>query len=208
MQNTALRIVTGFHAITPEDHLHQETKVLPVKNHCTLLTRQHLIKCERPDHPNHFGTRPLSTGRPRPVRSDIRRERNAVSHLTNLVLDGKVKDALNSLHTDAVSDAIEHFKLNVVLGGRPPPIHASESTLTRPERTSLSQLRSGYSKYLNTYLARVNGDVPLNCPLCDTAPHTTKHLFECPQRPTGLTPLSLWTNPVEASRFLALDRVV
>ena len=136
VQNTALRIVTGCHAITPEDHLHQETKVLPVKNHCTLLTRQLLIKCERPDHPNHIGTRPFSTGRPRPVRSDIRRERNPVSHLANLVLDGKVKVALNSLHTDAVYDAIEHFKPTLVLGGRPPPTHASESMLTRPERTS------------------------------------------------------------------------
>ena len=131
-----------------------------------------------------------------------------MTHLTDIVFDGKIKDALNSLHTDAVSEAIANFKPNLVLDGRPPPIHASENTLTRPERTTLAQLRSGYSKYLNTYLARVNGDVPMNCPLCDTAPHTTKHLFDCPLRPTALTPISLWTNPVEASRFLALDRVV
>jgi hypothetical protein len=41
-QNYALRIVTGCHKMIPIQHLHMETKVLPIKEHLDLLCKQFL----------------------------------------------------------------------------------------------------------------------------------------------------------------------
>ena len=41
-QNEALRIATGCHKISHADHLHTETKLLPVKYHSELLAKQYL----------------------------------------------------------------------------------------------------------------------------------------------------------------------
>ncbi|XP_037825851.1 uncharacterized protein LOC119613856 [Lucilia sericata] len=51
-QNAALRTVTGCLQITSEHHLHEETKVLPVKEHNVMLTKQFLLGCHRRNHPN------------------------------------------------------------------------------------------------------------------------------------------------------------
>ena len=204
VQNAALRVVTGCHSITPTDHLHDETKVLPVRSHCTLLTRQHLIKCEDQLHPNYNITRCRTTDRARQVRHDLRTESAAISHVAVMAQGGALKDALSAIHTEVVAESLRNLKDNVVLGGRPPPIARVEASLPRPTRVTLSQLRSGYSKYLNSYLTRVNPEIADRCPDCDSPNHTTRHLFSCPARPTGLTPESLWTNPVDAARFLGL----
>ncbi|XP_037811763.1 uncharacterized protein LOC119603706 [Lucilia sericata] len=51
-QNAALRTVTGCLQITTEHHLHEETKILPVKEHNVMLTKQFLLGCHRRSHPN------------------------------------------------------------------------------------------------------------------------------------------------------------
>ena len=71
-------------------------------------------------------------------------------------------------------------------------------TTPAPTRFTLAKLRSGYSKYLNSYMARINPHISEICPPCCSSSHTTRHLFECPQRPSSQTPLSLWTETVEA----------
>ena len=48
VQNQALRIVTGGHTMTAESHLHDECKILTMRGHCSLFTRQHLIKYNTP----------------------------------------------------------------------------------------------------------------------------------------------------------------
>ena len=68
LKNQELRTVTGSHSMTAESHLHDECKILTVRDHCTLLTRQHLIKCEHSCHPNHGNTRSENTDRARRVR--------------------------------------------------------------------------------------------------------------------------------------------
>lgn len=52
-QNTALRIATGCLKISNVHHLHSESLILPVKQHCDLLTLQYLQSCQRPAHPCH-----------------------------------------------------------------------------------------------------------------------------------------------------------
>jgi len=52
-QNEALRIATGCHKMAHTDHLHRETKLLPVKYHSELLAKQYWLSCHRPHHPCH-----------------------------------------------------------------------------------------------------------------------------------------------------------
>jgi hypothetical protein len=40
--------------------------------------------------------------------------------------------------------------------------------------------------------------------LCAGTPHDTNHLFNCPAKPTTLTPIDLWENPMQATAFLDL----
>ena len=42
-QNEALRIATGCHKMSHTDHLHVETKLLPVKYHSELLAKQYWL---------------------------------------------------------------------------------------------------------------------------------------------------------------------
>ena len=44
-QNEALRIITGSHKMSSIDHLHRETKMLPVEDHLNLLSAQYLLHC-------------------------------------------------------------------------------------------------------------------------------------------------------------------
>ena len=44
-QNEALRIITGSHKMSSIDHLHSETKMLPVEDHLNFLSAQYLVHC-------------------------------------------------------------------------------------------------------------------------------------------------------------------
>ena len=44
-QNEALRIIAGSHKMSSIDHLHSETKMLPVEDHLNLLSAQYLVHC-------------------------------------------------------------------------------------------------------------------------------------------------------------------
>ena len=52
-QNNALRVATGCIKLTQVSHLHQETNILPVKEHSDMLTNQFLLSMHCPVHPNH-----------------------------------------------------------------------------------------------------------------------------------------------------------
>ena len=73
------------------------------------------------------------------------RHRNAVEPM---MVKNNRKATLQVLHTDAVDKAVNGHERNVVLDGRPPPISSSESDLTRKERSTLAQIRSGYCSLL------------------------------------------------------------
>ena len=85
-----------------------------------------------------------------------------------------------------------------------PKVDKTEKALPRKARSSLAQLRSGYSSMLNSYLSRIRQDVQDICPDCNQQNHTSFHLFNCPAKPTDLTVHDLWTKPVEAAQFLGL----
>ena len=90
------------------------------------------------------------------------------------------RHTINSLHTDAVSQAVASLPDNTVLGAAAPPVAPEESSLPRSYRTTLSQLRSGYCSSLNSFLERVGRAPSDRCPSCGSGPHTTAHVFSCP----------------------------
>ena len=51
-QNSSLRVITGCTKMTHIDELHRETKLLPVKEHNTMLSRQFLLQTHQTNHPN------------------------------------------------------------------------------------------------------------------------------------------------------------
>ena len=115
------------------------------------------------------------------------RHRNTVEPM--MLADNR-KATLQAIHCDAVNKA-----------GLPHPINDSEKDLTRMERATLAQLRSGYCRLLGSYKSRIKKDASLDvCADCGKTPHDVKHLFACPAHPTTLIPSDLWRKPVESIR--------
>ena len=76
------------------------------------------------------------------------RHRNTVEPM---IVDKDRKATLQVLHTDVVNKAVKSHERNLVLDGCPPPISNSEKHLTRKERSTFAQLRSGYCGLLGSY---------------------------------------------------------
>ena len=75
-----------------------------------------------------------------------------------MVLADNGKATFQAIHTDAVNKAVKDQKKNIVLDGLSHPINDSEKDLTRKERATLAQLRSGYCKHLGSYKSRIKKD--------------------------------------------------
>ena len=118
------------------------------------------------------------------------------------------KSAIKSIHSTTVEETVRNYPVNRVLDEPPPDINKEEAKLPRKARSTLSQLRSGFSKMLNNYNHRIDPETPDSCPQCSSTPHDTIHLFNCPAKPTYLEPRHLWTNPIEVSTFLGLEEDV
>lgn len=204
-QNVALRIATGCVRMTDIDDLHREAKELPVRNHNQLLGRQFAFSCHHPAHPCHHLCAQPDPPRPRMKPNMWYRHRQEYQHLlpaTDVLSDDQLTKGIASLHKDAVDSTLTGYKQNVVLGGYPPPVSDAEETLPRQARTHMAQLRTGYSRHLNSYLARIDHLTADVCPDCNRGPHNTHHVFNCPANPTDLPVLSLWTDPVAAAAHL------
>ena len=202
VQNQALRIITGNLKMSSEPHLHRESKILPIKDHCEMISKQFLLSNFVSNHPNHKHTsKPLP---PRKIKPSIQTYRpNIISHLP--VTKDNLKRKTKEIHTKEVKTILSKYPPNKVLQRNPPEINIEEKRLPRATRTQLSQLRSGYSRLLKSYLHRINESTDDKCPNCKIHTHTTNHLFNCPQNRTNLTVLSLWTQPIQAANFLNLD---
>ena len=202
-QNSALRVITGAHRMSAVDHLHEETRILPVRPRNNMMARQFWLQAHAPQHASHPLT--VSNRPPRHIKQDIRVHDTALQPLLNTETEldpTVVRAGIKTIHTRTVSTVIQALCPNKVLGVPSPPISDLERTLPRETRTTLSQLRSGYSTFLRSYAARINPNVDPCCPVCLREEHTTAHLFLC--RPTNLTPRDLWDNPVQVAEFLSL----
>ena len=132
------------------------------------------------------------------------RHRNTVEPMMLLI---NRKATFQAIHSDAVNKALKDQKKNIVLDGLPHPINDSEKDITRKERATLAQLRSGYCKLLGSYKSRIKKDASLDvCVDCCKTPHDVKHLFAYPAHPTTLIPSDLWSKPVNISGNSAISR--
>ena len=197
VQNKALRLATGCHTAAAVDHLHTETGVLPVSDHLHLLSSQFLARALHPDHVSHpyalldQGRRGLK----QTLRSKCIADVQPYLEEDGSLGRGQFSLVKNKLHTDIVDKSIRNRAPNRVLGVLPPPIDASEASLPRITRTSLSQLRSGHCARLKDYQLRIGKMNDNLCADCDLFPQTVNHLFDCPAHPTTLGPEDLWGNP-------------
>ena len=177
-QNEALRIITGAHKMSSIDHIHSETKMLQVEDHLNLLSAQYLVQCLDTENVCHHITKMDLP--PREMKETIftRHYQTVLPLLAN-----NRKDTLQALHTSFVNTAISNMKDNRVLNSRPPSINDEETLLQRRQRITLSQLRSGHCKLLNSYKKRLKQSDSSRCPDCGMDPQDVPHLFDCVATP-------------------------
>ena len=172
-----------------------------------MLSKQFLLATTDANHPNHCD---LNTKEPRVMKETLKTKfKEDITHLIPLTGTDppSLKAGIKNIHTESVATTIRNQPNNQIINAPAPPINKEERTLGRKTRSTLSQLRSGYSSSLYSYLNRINPLKYLSplCPDCSLEEHTTPHLFECSAKPTDLTPWSLWESPVAAAEFLGLE---
>ena len=134
-QNEALRIITGSHKMSSIDHLHNQTKMLQVEDHLNLLSAQYQVQCLDTENVCHHITK--MDPPPREMKETI----FTIHYQTVLPL--LANNRKDKFHTSFVNTALDNMKDNRVLNNLPPPINDKEILLSRRQRTTLSQLRSG-----------------------------------------------------------------
>ena len=95
------------------DHVHTECKMIPIKNHCELITDQFLLSNYRPGHPgNRLINNPSPKSRIKPF---VIYQRDKVSDMLPVNDDKMWKVGLKTLHTRAVGKAKSSYSNNKVL---------------------------------------------------------------------------------------------
>ena len=194
-QNEALRIITGSHKMSSIGHIHSETKMLQVEYHMNLFSAQYLVPCLDTENICHHITKmdlPL-------------REMNETIFTRHYqsVLPLLANNRKDTLQASFVNTAIGNMKDNRVLNIRPPSINDEETLLQRQQRTTLSQLRSGHCKLLNSYKKRLKQSDSSRCPDCGMDPQDVPHLVDCMAHSNDLSPVNLWDKPIETIRELS-----
>ena len=206
-QNTALRIATGCTLDTNIQHLHAETKVLPLLHHLNLHASNFYLKTQLTNHPLHHLN--FNKTDPRSMKDTLFNNteyHTGNSNITNItpITNEIIKQSLKANHTKTVEDYLNSREVNELIGIQPPDVNSSEQPLPRDIRRTLSQIRTNKSPFLNSYLNKIKPQLypSPNCPLCKTEIHTTKHLFSCSYIKTNLKPLDLWDEPVAVAELL------
>ena len=205
-QNQGLRIATGCTSDTNINHIHDETKILPIEKHLRLHSSQLRQKSSHPDHPLH-----RLTTQPQPPRLKKKTIFNNNQYTLNIdpdpthaIDENTIKRNMKTIHTTIVQDHLSNRPINKLLNRPPPDIDKKEETLPHSTRRKLSQLRTNKSPLLMTYLHKIDpaNHPAANCPLCNDPNHDSLHLFNCPDIPTTLTVWDLWTDPVGVAALL------
>ena len=117
------------------------------------------------------------------------------------------KKVIKNLHTSAVQKVIENQIPNKVLNRRPPEINKTESTLSRRARSNLAQLRSGYSRKLNSYLHRLDKNIEDKCPTCSTSPTPRPTFLTATTNPPSLMWKASGQGPARLLNFSTLTAI-
>ena len=191
VQNAALRIALGCHLMTSMDHLHIESKTLPVLESLSMLCAQFYVKTLMPTHPS-FGVVSAPQG-PRDIKLTLKSRFHPFTSqylVDDIMPPERYKQTIKDIHTTVVAFTVDSYRGNPVLLANAPEVNSSELRLHRHIRSTLSQLRSGWCRHLNNYRHRLRIADTDQCPLCNAATHTVEHLFNCSAFPTSLCALS------------------
>ena len=137
VQNSALRIATGCHLMSPIEHLHSESMILPIRRHIRMRSVRMQLANHLTDHP---GQRLLNAATPtrRQMKATIhsRYERYISALLedsdddgifapTRSVSDDNYKSLLKQIYTNEVEDTIANFEHSAILNAPVPNIDKS-----------------------------------------------------------------------------------
>ena len=178
IQNSALRLVSGSHKMASEDHLHSETKMLPVRDHLSMLSAQYLASASRPDHPANEPVSRPARRRDKKKTLQSKFKDDVAPHLINGSLShGTYPLFTKAIHTKYVSQAISAQDNHPLLNQPTPTVNSTEKSLPRHYRSTLSQLCSGHCANLANYLHRVGRSDSLACPQCGNGDQTVSPLY-------------------------------
>jgi hypothetical protein len=204
VQNAVLCTITGCHAASSIQHLHDKCKMLQVHQHLDMQCSQFLLNTQQVSHPSHD-----VTSRPPGPRTD---RKPTLQHRFNCDIDQFTsngveialiyKKHVKAIHISEVASALASREPNYVLGYPAPEVHPSDATIPRATCTTMRQLHSGHCNTLQLYKHKINIAVDVSCPCCCAAPHSVVHLFSCHAAPTTLQPIDMWARPREVAEFV------
>ena len=206
IQNSSLRIATGCTRDTNAQHLHEESKILPIKEHIKLHSSILRQKSQLSNHPLNQ----LNKQKPK-----SRNLKETIFHNNNFTtnyddnLNDFTEDTVNSnktkIHTEIVNSYLKSKLPNKIINDTAPEINKNEINISRESRRILAQLRSNKCPILFQYSNKINPSTYQNpmCPLCLTNIHDTHHLFNCKKIYSSRSVISLWTEPDYVVSLLA-----
>ena len=204
IQNSGMRLISGCHKMASMNHLHSETKLLPVRDHLEMLSAQYLASASRPDHPANEPVRRPARRREKKRTLQSRFKDDIAPHLVNgNIPNGAFPITKKAIHTKYVSQAINAQGNHPLINRPAPEVNNTEKSLPRHYRSTLSQLRSGHCANLASYLHRVGRTDSPTCPQCNNGDQTVPHLFTCTASQTDLTLNDLWLRPKRVATFLS-----
>ena len=204
IQNAGMRVISGSHKMASENHLHSETKMLPVADHLNMLSAQYLASALRPDHPANEPVCRPARRRDKKKTLQSRFKDDLDGHLVNgSIPNGTYPATKKAIHTKFVSQAIGVQPPHPLLNSCTPVINDTEKSLPRHYRSTLSQLRSGHCASLTSYTHRIGKSDSATCPNCSLEDQTVLHLFNCTSTPTDLSVGDLWLRPKRVATYLS-----
>ena len=108
--------------------------------------------------------------------------RNSHTMLPLLSITGK--NTLQAIYISFVNTAMDNMTDNGVLNNQPPSINNEDTFLSRRQRATLSQIRSGHCKLLNSYKKRLKQTDSSSCPDCGMDRQDVPHLLNALLIPT------------------------
>ena len=203
IQNTVLEISIGCTRDTNTQHLHDETKVLPMDTHLKLHATQLKQMTQTQSHPLYDLNIYLNP--PKNMKATIfhNNKHTYIIIIKPDITPKECRENLKHIYTTITSQYLSSKKYNKVTNTTPYEIHLSEQTLPRHMRTKLAKLRANKSLLLQSYIHAVNPETYTSrCPLHLSHTHDTNHLFNCSQPPTQHKITSLWKKPLEAAEVI------
>ena len=123
-ENQGLRIASGSTSDTNINHIHDETKILPIQKHLRLHSSQLRQKASHPDNPLH-----RLTTQPQPPRLKKKTIFNNNQYTLNIdpdpahpIDENTIKRNMKTIHTTIVQDHLNNKPINKLLNRQPPDI--------------------------------------------------------------------------------------